>query len=118
VVSLGNVLRCLCDVCAIILQLGSSGSFFGGMTLPVCGRSDFWDCPEASLFKRLQFKKNLLLEIALGSTYPQSGELAEAENHFQTAIAQPISVICKLGAYNNWGSLKMEQNNPSAGWLK
>ena len=54
------------------------------------------------------------LHYHLACTYSQSGEFDLAEKHFQTAVEQPISPYLKLGAYNNWGNMRMEQNNPVA----
>lgn len=54
------------------------------------------------------------LHYHLACTYSQSGEFDQAEKHFQTAVEQPISPYLKLGAYNNWGNMRMEQNNPVA----
>lgn len=54
------------------------------------------------------------LHYHLASSYSQVGEFDPAERHFQRAIEQAISPYLKLGAYNNWGNLRMEQNNPVA----
>jgi tetratricopeptide (TPR) repeat protein len=54
------------------------------------------------------------LNYHLGCAYSQTRVFALAEQHFQTAVEQPISNYLKLGAYINWGSMRMEQSNPIA----
>ncbi len=54
------------------------------------------------------------LNYHLACTYSQSGEFDQAEKYFQAAVEQPISPYLKLGAYNNWGTMRMQQNNPVA----
>ncbi|MBD2022400.1 tetratricopeptide repeat protein [Leptolyngbya sp. FACHB-36] len=53
------------------------------------------------------------LHYHLGSVYRQLQQTTQAEHHYQAAVEQPISTAQKLGAYTNWGSLRMEQGNPS-----
>jgi tetratricopeptide (TPR) repeat protein len=52
----------------------------------------------------------------LGSAYGQLQQVAEAERHYQAAVEQPIAPMLKLGAYNNWGNLRLEQGDPM--WAK
>lgn len=54
------------------------------------------------------------LNYHLACTYSQSGDFEQADKHFQTAIEQPISRYLKLGAYTNWGTMRVEQGNPAA----
>jgi tetratricopeptide (TPR) repeat protein len=54
------------------------------------------------------------LNYHLGCAYSQTRVFALAEQHFQAAVEQPISAYLKLGAYTNWGNMRMEQNNPIA----
>jgi glycosyltransferase involved in cell wall biosynthesis len=45
------------------------------------------------------------LHYHLGIAYSRTTDLAQAEQNYQAAIAQPILAALKLGAYNNLGSL-------------
>jgi tetratricopeptide (TPR) repeat protein len=54
------------------------------------------------------------LNYHLGCAYSQTRVFALAEQHFQAAVEQPISNYLKLGAYTNWGSMRMDQSNPIA----
>lgn len=54
------------------------------------------------------------LHYHLGDTYRQQQNYAQADVHFQQAVEQPISPQLKLGAYNNWGNLRMVEGNPQA----
>lgn len=54
------------------------------------------------------------LHYHLGDTYRQQQNYAQADTHFQQAVEQPISSRLKLGAYNNWGNLRMAEGNPQA----
>jgi tetratricopeptide (TPR) repeat protein len=54
------------------------------------------------------------LNYHLGCAYSQTRVFALAEKHFQAAIEQPVSAYLKLGAYTNWGNMRMEQSNPIA----
>jgi len=54
------------------------------------------------------------LHYHLGSVYHQHGDLALADRHYQFAAEQAIPSILKLGTYNNWGNLRLDQDNPSA----
>lgn len=54
------------------------------------------------------------LHYHLAGSYSQAEEYDVADKHFQAAVEQPISPYLKLGAYNNWGDMRMRQNNPMA----
>jgi tetratricopeptide (TPR) repeat protein len=51
------------------------------------------------------------LHYHLGIAYRQSGNLSLAEQHYRTALHQPILDRLKLGAQNNLGSLLLAQGN-------
>lgn len=52
------------------------------------------------------------LHSHLAEVYRSLGKLDRAEQHFQAATEQPVSPRLKLGAYTNWGSLRMDLNDP------
>jgi tetratricopeptide (TPR) repeat protein len=54
------------------------------------------------------------LHYHLAGAYSQTSQFDAAETHFQRAIEQPISSYLKLGTYTNWGTMRMQQNNPVA----
>ena len=54
------------------------------------------------------------LHYHLASYYSQIGDFDKAEQHFQAAAEQPVSAYLKLGAYTNWGNLRMQQENAIA----
>ncbi len=54
------------------------------------------------------------LHYHLGSLYSQQGKAAQAIQHFQSAIAQPILPPLKVGAYLHWGNLVLEQGDAIA----
>lgn len=51
------------------------------------------------------------LHYHLGCAHTQTQQLAQAEHHYQRAVAQPISAHLKLGAYTNWGNLLLEKGD-------
>lgn len=51
------------------------------------------------------------LHYHLGIAYNRLQQTAQAESHYQAAIAQPILPKIKLGAYNNLGNLFKAQGN-------
>lgn len=54
------------------------------------------------------------LNYHLATSYSETGEFDQADQHFQVAVEQPISSYLKLGTYTNWGNLRMVQGNAIA----
>lgn len=49
------------------------------------------------------------LHYHLGIAHEQQGHPAQAAQHYQAALTQPIADVLKLGAFNNWGNLLQAQ---------
>jgi tetratricopeptide (TPR) repeat protein len=54
------------------------------------------------------------LHYHLGSLYGEQEEFAQAAEHFQAALAQPILPTVKLGAYLHWGNVALAQGEAIA----
>ena len=54
------------------------------------------------------------LHYHLGETYRDLENFDRAEQHFRAATEQPVSPRLKLSAYTNWGSLRMDLNDPQS----
>ena len=52
------------------------------------------------------------LHYHLAEVHRSLDNLDQAEQHFRSATEQPVSPRLKLGAYTNWGSLRMDLNDP------
>ena len=51
------------------------------------------------------------LHYHLGIAYSRQGDRKTAQHHYQAAAELPILPQLKIGAYNNWGSLRKEDGN-------
>jgi tetratricopeptide (TPR) repeat protein len=54
------------------------------------------------------------LHYHLGSLYAEQGQPQQADTHYQAAASQPILPKLKLGALNNWGTLRQAHGDLAA----